>query len=105
MTCLIGITCSWQEQESRHLANDSYVLAVKDAGGIPLLIPTLDPELAGEVYSRVDGIIFSGGDDPDPFLYGEEPQEGLGDVTPRRDSFELALARYALEGRKPVLGI
>jgi len=105
MACLIGITCSWQEQESRHLINDSYILAVQEAGGIPLLIPTLDPALAEEVYHRMDAIIFSGGDDPDPYLYGEEPQEGLGDVTPRRDSFELALTKYVLGGRKPALGI
>ena len=105
MTCLIGITCGWQEQEARHIVNDSYVLAVKKAGGIPLLIPALDESQAEDVYNSIDGIIFTGGDDPDPFFYGEEPEEGLGDVTPRRDSFELALARCALKGEKPVLGI
>ena len=105
MTCLIGITCSWQEQEARHLINDSYILAVQEAGGTPLLIPTLDVSQAENVFNSIDGFIFSGGDDPDPCIYGEEPVEGLGDVTPRRDSFELALARLALQGKKPVLGI
>lgn len=105
MRCCIGITCSWQEAESRHVLRDDYVKAVSYAGGTPLLIPTLPAEAAGDIYRLCDGLIFSGGDDLDPFFFGEEPQVGLGEINPLRDLFELALAKLALAGTKPVLAI
>lgn len=104
MLCVIGITCDWGE-DLRHKAHDEYVQAVSKAGGIPFLIPTVEPSLSREIYERLDGIIFSGGDDVDPSHFGEEPQVHLGRITPERDAFELALARLALEGPKPVLAI
>lgn len=105
MTCFIGITCSWQEEKISHFLSDYYVRAVSEAGGTPLLIPTVDPQLAHNYYERVDGLLLSGGFDLDPFYFGEEPLWGLGEITPRRDCLELSLARLALEGNKPVLAI
>jgi putative glutamine amidotransferase len=105
MDCLVGITCGWRESELKHLLHEEYVRAIYEAGGIPVLIPTLEPFLVEKYYNLYDGLIFSGGDDLDPYYFGEEPQRGLGEITPRRDSFELALAKLALEREKPVLGI
>ncbi|PKM90229.1 MAG: peptidase C26 [Firmicutes bacterium HGW-Firmicutes-12] len=105
MVCLVGITCGWRESEAKHLLHEEYVRAVYIAGGIPVLIPTMEPSLVENYYQLFDGLIFSGGDDIDPHYFGEEPLRGLGETTPLRDSFELALAKLALEGNKPVLGI
>lgn len=105
MSILIGITCGWREGEKRHLVHDEYVRAVMAAGGLPLLIPTLEIEGIEKVYELFDGFILSGGDDVDPLFFGEEPQEGLGEITPCRDQFELALAQRALQGNKPILAI
>lgn len=105
MGCYIGITCGWQESGHKHQLSDEYVRAVQAAGGTPLLLPSVPPELAGYYCQLVDGIIFSGGDDLDPLFFGEEPQLGQGEITPRRDAFELQLSRLVLAGKKPALAI
>ncbi len=106
MTCTIGITCAWEEKNSCHKLHDEYVYAVKEAGGVPFLLPGLDFfELIAVYYNQLDGFIFSGGSDVDPAFFGEEPQQGLREITPRRDALELALAKLVLEGDKPALGI
>jgi len=105
VVCLIGITCSWRESESKHYLDNDYTGAISEAGGVPVLIPTTDSILAEYYYNTLDGFVFSGGGDVDPIYFGEEPLVRLGEITPRRDSFELALARIALAGNKPVLGI
>ena len=105
MSRIIGITCGWREEEARHLLHDEFIRAVCGVGGIPFLIPAGDPEFAPKYYERVDALIFSGGADPDPLFYGEESNCGIGEITPKRDSFELALAELVLKGDKPVLAI
>ena len=55
-----------------------------------------------------DGILFSGGEDVHPALYGkpEFVQEyGLKEIIPARDQFEYEVIEKALENKKPVLGI
>jgi putative glutamine amidotransferase len=41
----------------------------------------------------------------DPGTYGEAPHERLGRVDPARDRVELQLTRWAIEDRKPLLGL
>jgi putative glutamine amidotransferase len=55
-----------------------------------------------------DGILFSGGEDLHPALYGkpEFVQEyGLKEIIPARDLFEYKVIEKALEREKPILGI
>ncbi|WP_407080301.1 gamma-glutamyl-gamma-aminobutyrate hydrolase family protein [Candidatus Contubernalis alkalaceticus] len=83
-----------------------YSLVVEAAGGIPLVIPTLENiENIKEILSFFDGIILSGGGDPDPFIFGEEPVFGQGKIEPPRDYLELILAEEALNLNLPILGI
>ena len=91
----------------RHRLNDSYIQAVIQAGGIPVILPVCeDPALMQALADRVDGVLLSGGDDLDPNLYGKRPTGKLGTVCPRRDTAELALADYVLHHTtKPLLGI
>ena len=80
-----------------------YVRAVERAGGAPLLVPPgADVEVALDV---VDGLIFSGGSDLDPELYGDRPHPETNGVVRERDDFELELMRAALERDLPVLAI
>jgi putative glutamine amidotransferase len=81
-----------------------YVLAVERAGGRPLLVP---PSTDGveETLDSVDGLIFSGGSDLDPGLYGQDAHPETKDVVRARDDAELALLRAALERDLPVLAI
>ena len=81
-----------------------YVRAVERAGGRALLVPPFD-EAVEETLDRLDGLVFSGGSDLDPALYGQEPHPQTTGVVPERDRAELALLRAALERELPVLAI
>jgi putative glutamine amidotransferase len=85
---------------------EQYLLAVEAAGGIPLLIYlSRDAAVIEAHYRRCDGLLFAGGGDIDPLIFGQSPHPKLGTVEPLRDDVELALARRAIEDAKPVLGI
>ena len=49
--------------------------------------------------------MFTGGEDYDPALFGEERIPELGTVNGFRDTSDFAYARMALKQRKPILGI
>lgn len=83
----------------------NYSEAVLTAGGLPLMVASLDPAAAAEFAAAADGILFSGGVDVHPSFYGQEPHRDLGRVDPDRDAFELALYRAARARSLPVLGI
>jgi putative glutamine amidotransferase len=87
--------------------NQRYILAATIVGGIPWMIPLLDddPETLRAIYDRLDGILLPGGVDLDPATFGEERHPRLGAIDPARDRVELALTRWAVEDRKPVLGL
>lgn len=105
MRPLIGITCGLAEGEGRFFLGRDYARAVEKAGGVPVAVLPLPGETTGAVAAALDGLVFSGGGDIDPLLFGEEPLPVTGRVDPQRDHFELELARLALDRRMPVLGI
>ncbi len=83
-----------------------YIQAVCAVGGIPILLPVITDEQSIVIMlSYIDGLILSGGGDIDPGLYQEEPQLGLGNVSPERDLFEITASKYCIQQGKPVLGI
>ena len=82
-----------------------YVEAVVRAGGLPLVLPILDPEDAADVLANVDGLLLTGGGDVAPGRYGEDPVPEVYGVDQDRDEWELALVVAATAARKPVLGV
>ncbi|MSQ26171.1 MAG: gamma-glutamyl-gamma-aminobutyrate hydrolase family protein [Dehalococcoidia bacterium] len=83
-----------------------YMGCVEAAGGTALVVD-LSREVDVEgVLSRVAGMVFTGGADVDPALYGQSAQAGAGVRSrPERDRRELPLLRAALARELPVLGI
>jgi putative glutamine amidotransferase len=110
MRPVIGITAYAQQAQfgawdvPTALVPLSYVQAVEDAGGRPLVVPPSE-EGVEETLDVLDGLIFSGGADLDPELYGDEAHEETFGVDPVRDKAELALLTAALERDLPVLAI
>lgn len=108
---LVGITCelaaaswgSWVREVA--LSPASYCRAVERAGAVPVLLPPVPPGGIERLVDRLDGVLFTDGADVDPHLYGAVPHEQSGEPDPRRDRFELALARAVIEARLPFLGI
>lgn len=108
MRPLIGVTASTEMQNGYvwRLQREQYMIAVQKAGGIPVMLPYIQTEAeADELLSRLDGLLLSGGEDVDPYYFGEEPLPGQGEIVPERDITELLLARRALAHNLPVLAI
>lgn len=105
---LIGLTTSVRP-DGAGLSSDglrqTYVQAVRYAGGAPVLIPAGPEDVLRDTFERLDGLLLPGGLDVAPAEYGEAPHPRLGSVEPERDRVELTLCRWALAGEKPVLGI
>lgn len=120
MKPLIGVTCKYSYDGSFaveygigvpgqqwHLLPHDYIHAVELAGGIPVMLPVYDDyRQLLEVLRRLDGVLFAGGNDVNPLLYGAHPSQKTGTVTPNRDRQEIQLARHLIEDtRLPVLYI
>jgi putative glutamine amidotransferase len=105
---VIGLTT--YAEETRFGINDtfaavlplSYVHAVHASGGRAVLVTPDDPDI--DVLDGLDGLIFTGGSDVDPTLYGEQRHPTVS-VRPQRDKAELVLLHAALAANLPVLGI
>ena len=105
---LIGVTTSITcgSTPERAYVNSTYLHALQQAGGVPVLLP---PQLCGASLARLvrglDGLLLTGGGDMDPAAFGETPHPTLYDVAPARDSLEVSAVGTALERRLPVLAI
>ena len=91
---------------TRQYINAAYISAVEDAGAVPFIIPVSnDLEKTKKLIDLCDGLLFPGGEDIDPGYYGENPHKNLGEIRPEVDKFLFHSLLYALEQRKPALGI
>lgn len=79
--------------------------AVVKLGGLPVILPSVAPELAVDYLDLFDGVIFAGGADVDPTFFNEEPHQHLGTTYLKRDRFEIALLKQALPANKAIMGI
>lgn len=104
---IIGITPGLSDDERRVTTPRSKMDVLLGCGAVPVLLPlTSDEEALRTALSAVDGVMFSGGGDLNPLLFGELQRPGCGAISPLRDEMELTLCRLLLEdGHKPVLGI
>lgn len=100
---LIGVT-SDLDNNNDTLVQSRYIQAIRLAGGVPVVLP-VGMDGIEELCERLDGLLLIGGEDIDPFLYGEEPHLKLGKVSPVRDRMELALIHGMAKLDKPILGI
>ncbi len=82
----------------------AYVEAVEHAGGRAVVIPPSE-EGIDETLDAVDGMVFSGGADIDPVLYGADAHPETDVPHSHRDAGELALLNAALERDMPTLAI
>jgi len=111
MTCkkpIIGLTSSYEKTETTDyiFVNHSYLNAVRQFGGIPLVLPTeADEEELRALIAQCDGVILTGGDDIDPALYGEEILNDTLELTPVRDRAEKMVCDLAVAAKLPLLGI
>lgn len=108
MKPLIGITMNLEEQETRDLniLDLDYGRAIYEAGGIPVPILGIE-EAIHDLVNRLNGFLFTGGDDIHPRFYGERPLKSANmRLSPdARTRFEMKLFSSAAKKRRPILAI
>jgi len=90
------------------LTGENYVQAVRESGGIPVVLPNTGGNEARipEYLDLLDGLLLPGGADIPPSEYGEEPHESVEELDRDRFEFERILVREWIERTdKPLLGI
>jgi putative glutamine amidotransferase len=88
------------------MLNKAYVNAILQAGGIPILLPSaLAQDGWQALYTRLDGILFSGGGDISLEHFQGKPHPLIEDIDTERDIFELNMLKAAASDGKPFLGI
>ncbi|MEG1131510.1 MAG: gamma-glutamyl-gamma-aminobutyrate hydrolase family protein [Romboutsia sp.] len=90
----------------RAYVNNDYVQSVAMCKAIPYIVPMVyDDEIIKAQVENIDALILSGGHDVNPLNWGEEPHQKLGGILPKRDTYDFKLLQFALEMKKPILGI
>lgn len=107
---IIGITGNEREIPDDQFIHISYSATgfaegVKEAGGLPLILPIGDEELAKHYINLIDKLIITGGQNVLPQFYGEEKTIDSDDYSLKRDLFELALIKQARKQNKPIFTV
>jgi putative glutamine amidotransferase len=100
----IGITMYPPNAENDYYLPTAYVKSIRNAGGIPILLPAGETNLAA-VTDLLDGILLPGGGDIMPQLYGGSDHEAVYGIDRDRDNWEISLAKSAIARQIPLLGI
>ena len=87
------------------MATTAYVKAVQRAGGVPVILPVVDPNDIDALLDAVDAVVITGGRDLDPATYGQTPDPQLGPIDPVRDASDIAMARAVVARNQPTLAV
>jgi len=102
----IGLTTDSADKPGRFQLNGDYVKAVEAAGGVAIPLPfMMNRQLLPELLDALDGVLFTGGGDIDPSLYGESWHPQAVRLDAARQDFELTLLAELEKRRMPVLGV
>ena len=108
MRPMIGLTTFVESKGTTRYSslNYTYIDAIIQAGGIPVMIPIVeDRECLLKYMDVIDGIVFTGGEDVSPLYFGENPIKEIGSISQERDDCEMYLFKEAYELNMPILGI
>ena len=106
MKPIIGITPSQELSAARLQLNRDYQDAVLRAGAVPMILPlTGDQQVLDDALAHMDGVLFTGGADLQPSLYGEEATALCGETDALRDEEEKYLMLKCLREDVPFLAV
>lgn len=113
---LVGPSCSTQATAASEapligiasLTADSYVRAVRAAGGVPIVLPNTDGDAQNVAYylDLLDGLLMPGGADIPPTEWNEQPHPTTKVLADDRYLFEKQMiTAWIQQTDKPLLGI
>ena len=96
----------WIGEHPFHVAGRKYVDAVRLAGALPLVVPSLQPHEVDEVLELAHGVLLTGSrSNVHPSVFGEAVHDPSLPLDPERDAWTLPLVTRALARGLPLLGI
>src|SRR5262249_30433097 len=105
---LIGVSTSLTigEDSQRAYVNAAYLGPVQPARGVPVLLaPQPSPSARDALWSRLDGLVLTGGGDVEPSRFGQAPHPKTALVSGERDALEIELVDRALRDDVPMFAI
>ena len=103
---MIGITSRIMNVDNKRIefVNQAYLKIFQSLNLNSVLITTNNPNLP-EILSLCTGFLITGGDDLDPKNYQEENDGQSKNVEPLVDELDKQIIAYAINSKKPLLGI
>ena len=103
---VIGLTPQGDGNKGYNISPD-FIRALNSLGAVAITLPSVidDDGLLQDALSLCDGIIFTGGPDVRPSLFGEEIIPSCGAINDERDAFEIKLYKMAMAADKSILGV
>ena len=103
---VIGLTPQGDGNKGYNISPD-FIRALSSLGAIAITLPSVtdDDALLYDSLSLCDGIIFTGGPDVRPELFGETIIPSCGSINDERDTYEIKLYKMAMELDKSILGV
>ncbi len=105
MKNFILITPSYDEAISKYTLNNFYTNAIKQSGGVPLVVPYENTDCVDDLLDLASGVLLSGGGDIHSKFYNEELHPEAKIINELRDTFEIELCKKALERDMPIFCI
>jgi putative glutamine amidotransferase len=101
----IGITRKGTLSKAQETNHARYRVRVEESGGHPIdLSPSANPSFKSVQQDGIQGVLFTGGGDLNPVLYGEQNRASHY-IDDEIDKFEIELMRNALSADTPVFAI
>jgi len=103
----IGVIPLWDEKKESIWMLPKYMQGLEEAGAVPAILNlTVSEPALKQIVNFFDGFLFTGGQDVNPKLYGQEKAGYCGEICETRDRMEACIFHEAvLNQNKPALGI
>lgn len=103
---VIGVVPLWDDEKESLWMLPNYLDAILSENALPIVFPlTTDEKDIKQLASMCDGILFTGGHDVSPSVYGEQKRDVCGEPCAARDTMEGILLDICIQAQKPALGI
>lgn len=105
---VFGVTAFYDRDKNQAYMTKNVLYCLERMGAVGLTLPFVDEvndDLFEAILDRLDGVLFTGGTDLPPSLYGEENRGQVQEAASSRDKVELGILPHIIKRGMPALGI